>query len=58
MIRHTRFPTLRATFTRAIAEHRLNRFLHVHLALCAVVSLRGSCRPCSIACPSRRSSSA
>jgi Cu-processing system permease protein len=39
MIRHTRFPTLRATFTRAIAEHRLNRFLHVHLALCAVVSL-------------------
>lgn len=29
--------TLQATFRREIAEHRLNRFLHVHLALCAVV---------------------
>ena len=39
MSRHTRFTTLHATFTREIAEHRLNRFLHVHLALCAVASL-------------------
>jgi Cu-processing system permease protein len=39
MIRHTRFATLHATFTRAIAEQRLNRFLHVHLALCAAASL-------------------
>ena len=29
--------TLRAAFRREIAEHRLNRFLHVHLALCALV---------------------
>lgn len=39
MPRHTRFATVHATFTREIAEHRLNRFLHVHLALCAVASL-------------------
>ncbi len=39
MTRHTRFATLHATFTREIAEHRLNRFLHVHLALCAIASL-------------------
>jgi hypothetical protein len=39
MIRHARFTTLRATFTRELAEHRLNRFLHVHLALCAVIGL-------------------
>ncbi len=32
-------PTLRATFHREIAEHRLNRFLHVHLGLSAVVGL-------------------
>jgi Cu-processing system permease protein len=31
--------TLRATFSREVAEHRLNRFLHVHLALCAVAGL-------------------
>lgn len=31
--------TLRATFARELAEHRLNRFLHVHLALCAVIGL-------------------
>jgi hypothetical protein len=29
--------TLQAAFHREIAEHRLNRFLHVHLALCALV---------------------
>ena len=29
--------TLQAAFRREIAEHRLNRFLHVHLALCALV---------------------
>jgi hypothetical protein len=39
MTRDRRFATLHATFTREIAEHRLNRFLHVHLALCAVASL-------------------
>jgi Cu-processing system permease protein len=31
--------TIDAAFRREIAEHRLNRFLHVHLALCAVVGL-------------------
>jgi hypothetical protein len=31
--------TLDATFRREIAEHRLNRFLHVHLSLCALVGL-------------------
>ncbi len=31
--------TFRATFRREIAEHRLNRFLHVHVALCGVVAL-------------------
>jgi hypothetical protein len=39
MTRQNRFATLHATFTREVAEHRLNRFLHVHLALCAVASL-------------------
>lgn len=29
--------TLHAAFRRELAEHRLNRFLHVHLALCACV---------------------
>ena len=29
--------TLHAAFRRELAEHRLNRFLHVHLALCALV---------------------
>ena len=32
-------PPLHAAFRREIAEHRLNRFLHVHLTLCAVVGL-------------------
>lgn len=31
------FMTLHAAFGREIAEQRLNRFLHVHLALCALV---------------------
>ena len=31
--------TFRAALRREIAEHRLNRFLHVHVALCAVVGL-------------------
>lgn len=39
MTRHASFTTLRATFGRELAEHRLNRFLHVHLALCAVIGL-------------------
>jgi Cu-processing system permease protein len=39
MSRHTRTATLHATFTREIAEYRLDRFLHVHLALCAIASL-------------------
>ena len=39
MIRQAWFTTLRATFIREIAEHRLNRFLHVHLALCAAIGL-------------------
>ena len=29
--------TLHAAFLREIAEHRLNRFLHVHLTLCTAV---------------------
>ena len=33
----THVMTLRAAFGREIAEQRLNRFLHVHLALCALV---------------------
>jgi Cu-processing system permease protein len=32
-------PTVVATFRRELAEHRLNRFLHVHLALSTVISL-------------------
>lgn len=32
-------PIVVATFRRELAEHRLNRFLHVHLALSAVISL-------------------
>lgn len=32
-------PTIAAGFTRELAEHRLNRFLHVHLALAAAVGL-------------------
>ena len=28
-----------ATFRREMAEHRLNRFLHVHLTLCALTGL-------------------
>jgi Cu-processing system permease protein len=35
----TPFVTLRATFFREVAEHRLNRFLHVHVGLCAVAGL-------------------
>ena len=31
--------TIDATFRREIAEHRLNRFLHVHLTLCALTGL-------------------
>ena len=31
--------TLTAALRREIAEHRLNRFLHVHVTLCAVVAL-------------------
>ncbi|HTV00715.1 MAG TPA: hypothetical protein VMF13_09270 [Luteitalea sp.] len=31
--------TFRAALRREIAEHRLNRFLHVHVALCAAVGL-------------------
>lgn len=31
--------TIRATFWREVAEHRLNRFLHVHLALATVISV-------------------
>lgn len=31
--------TLAATFRRELAEHRLNRFLHVHVALAAVIGL-------------------
>jgi hypothetical protein len=31
--------TIDATFRREIAEHRLNRFLHVHVTLCAVIGL-------------------
>jgi len=29
--------TLQAAFRRELAEHRLNRFMHVHLVLCALV---------------------
>ena len=32
-------PVVLATFHREVAEHRLNRFLHVHLALSAVIGL-------------------
>lgn len=32
-------PIVVATFRREVAEHRLNRFLHVHLALSAVIGL-------------------
>jgi Cu-processing system permease protein len=39
MIRHGWLTTLRATFSRELAEHRLNRFLHVHLALSATIGL-------------------
>jgi len=35
----THLSTVRATFHREVAEHRLNRFLHVHLALSAVIGL-------------------
>jgi hypothetical protein len=35
----THAATIDAAFRREIAEHRLNRFLHVHLTLCAVVGL-------------------
>ena len=31
--------TIDAAVRRELAEHRLNRFLHVHLALCAVIGL-------------------
>ena len=34
-----RLATIDATFRREIAEHRLNRFLHVHLTLCALTGL-------------------
>ncbi|BCS32350.1 hypothetical protein TBR22_A15600 [Luteitalea sp. TBR-22] len=34
-----RFPTFAAAFHRELAEHRLNRFLHVHLGLCAAIGL-------------------
>ncbi len=34
-----RIATLDATFRREIAEHRLNRFLHVHLSLCTLAGL-------------------
>ena len=39
MIARTSLVTLRAAFTRELAEHRLNRFLHVHLTLSATVGL-------------------
>lgn len=39
MVLSAYLPTVRATFHREMAEHRLNRFLHVHLALSAVISL-------------------
>lgn len=35
----TTLMTVQATFIREMAEHRLNRFLHVHLALCAIAGL-------------------
>lgn len=37
MIAH--LSTIAATFCREVAEHRLNRFLHVHLALSTVIGL-------------------
>ena len=39
MITRAHVMTLHAAFRREIAEHRLNRFLHVHFALCGVVAL-------------------
>ena len=35
----TSFLILNAVLRREIAEHRLNRFLHVHLSLCAIAGL-------------------
>jgi Cu-processing system permease protein len=37
MITTAHLLTLDAAFRREIAEHRLNRFLHVHLALCTII---------------------
>lgn len=39
MMTRTHAMTFHAAFRREIAEHRLNRFLHVHMALCASVAL-------------------
>jgi Cu-processing system permease protein len=39
MFAGTSTATIDAAFRREIAEHRLNRFLHVHLTLCAVVGV-------------------
>ena len=38
-IRSTRLATIQAAVRRELAEQRLNRFLHVHLTLCAIVGL-------------------
>src|SRR5215207_6316268 len=45
MFAGTHAATIDAAFRREIAEHRLNRFLHVHLTLCAVVGLLPSFTP-------------
>lgn len=39
MTRRLHATTFDAAFRRELAEHRLNRFLHVHVALCAIVAL-------------------
>jgi Cu-processing system permease protein len=39
MFAGTHAATIDAAFRREIAEHRLNRFLHVHLTLCAVIGV-------------------